>query len=163
MINFVQHVHTAQPKERPVDDRTVIPRTSSDHLAVTDWGMRIGRWSCGHPQGSVQRPAGDRAVSVWPPEPKFRTVAHGPPCGDRQAADGRPTNEWICVTLADHLPNFNCELKCSGRHPTSKGWALQECLFMQRPPDLSPMRTKWGAKLAARWSHDRFFRIGTSA
>ena len=43
MINFVQHVHTTQPKERPVDDRTVIPRTSSDHLAVTRWGMRIGR------------------------------------------------------------------------------------------------------------------------
>ena len=163
MINFVQHVHTTQPKARPVDDRTVIRRTSSDHLAVTHWGMRIVRWSDGHPQVAVRRPAGDRAVSVQQPEPKFRTVAHGPLCSDRQVAGWRPTDEWLCVASADHLPNFNSELKCSGRRPTSKGWALQECLFRQRPPDLSPMGTKWGAKVTKRWPLDRFVSFRTSA
>ena len=162
MINFVQHVHTTQPKTRPVDDRTVIPRTSSDHLAVTHWVMKIARWSDGHPQAAVRRPAGDRAVSVRQPEPKFRTVAQRPLCGDRQAAGGRPTDEWICMASADHPPNFNCELKCSGRRRTSKGWALQECLFGQRPPDVLPMGAKWGAKLTKRWPLDWFVSIGTS-
>ena len=81
MINFVQHVHTSQPKARPVDDRTVIPRTSSDHLAVTHRGMRIGRWSNGHPQAAVRLPAGDRAVI------------------GRQPAGDLPTSEF-----AWHLP-----------------------------------------------------------
>ena len=163
MINFVQHVHITQPKMKPVDDRTVIPRTSSDHLAVTHWGMRIARWSNGHPQAAVRYPAGDRAVSVWQPEPKFWMMAHGLPCGDRQAAGRRPTDEWLCVASADHPPNFNSELKCLGRHPTSKGWALQECLFGWRPPDLSQMGAKWGAKVTKRWPLDRFVSIGMSA
>ena len=125
--------------------------------------MRIARWSDGHPQAAVRRPAGDRAVSVRQPEPKFRTVAHGPPCGDRQAAGGRPTDEWLCVASADHPPNFNSELKCSGRRPTSKGWGFQECLFGWRPPDLSPMGAKWGAKVTKRWLLDWFLSTGTSA
>ena len=170
MINFVQHVHTARPKERPEDDRAMIPRTSSDHLAVTRWGMKIGRWPCGHPQASVRRPAGEQPVSVRPAaffssllEPKFRMVAHGPPSGDRQMPRGRPTDEWICVTSSDHPPNFSCKFKCSGRRPTSQGWALQECLFGRSSPDFSLMGSKWGAKLAVRSPPNRFFSVGTSA
>ena len=118
-----------------MDDRTVIVRRSSDHITVTTWGTRIGRWSSGHPQVSVRRPGGDRAVYVWPAEQKFWTVAHGPPCSDRQAAGRRPTDEWIFVTSADHPAKFNCELKWLGHRRISKGWALQECLFRRRPPD----------------------------
>ena len=89
------------------------------------------------------------------------------PTGYRAEAGRRPAGvprayELIWWTSVDHPPNFNCELKCSGCHPTSKGWALQECLFVRRPPDLS-MGTKWGAKLAAWWLCGRFFSIVTLA
>ena len=118
-----------------MDDRTVIVRRSSDHMTVTTWGTRIGRWSSGHPQASVRRPGGDRAVYIWPAEQKFWTVAHGLPCSDQQAAGRRLTDEWIFVTSADHPAKFNCELKWLGHCRMSKGWALQECLFGRRQPD----------------------------
>ena len=97
------------------------------------------------------RPSGDRVVYVWLAELKFRTVAHGPPCRDRQAADRRPTDEWIFVTSADHQAKFNWELKWLGHRPMSKGWALQECLFRWRPPDFCRIWCKTRCA-AIRWS-----------
>ena len=124
---------------KPVDDRTVHPvRTSSDHPSWSPiWGMRIARWSGSHPQTAVRYvPAGDRAVyclaarteiSGWWPTGCHAVIG-------RQPAGDLPTSDFAW-TSADHPPNFNSELKCLGRHPTSKGWALQECLFGWRRPD----------------------------
>ena len=67
--------------------------------------------------------------------PQFPRVAEQRPAGDWAAPCGTPANELICVTSADHPAKFNWELKCSGRHRMSEGWALQECLFGRRPPD----------------------------
>ena len=97
---FVQHVHTACPKERPNDDRTMIPLSSSDHQAVTRGRMKISRCPFGHPQASLRRPVGEQPVSARPAavfssllHPKIRTMAHGPPSRGRQPSCGRPTNE----------------------------------------------------------------------
>ena len=109
------------------DDRTGIVRWPRDHITINNWGTRIGRWSSGHPQASVQHPGGARLAGI--------TKIPGPPCADRQAAARRPTDEWIFVTSADDLANFNCELKCSGHRPMTWGWALQECLFGRPPHD----------------------------
>ena len=128
--------------------------TGTAHSMGTPW-MTAG-WSHGHRSMTVRSrynqqfegenrqmiersPTGGRAASRrWPfgrHNRYFPTVALGSPCGDRQAAARWQNDEWIVGTSADHPANFNCELKCHGRRRMSPGWALQECLLGQPPPD----------------------------
>ena len=150
----------------------MMQRWSSDDPAVSQW-KPLGDFPClGCQQITPGSPSGIPMEISWSPfgrlwvffcqlHPKFPRVAEQRPAGDRAASHGTLADEFICMTLADHPAKFNCELKCSGRRPTSKGWALQECLFGRQPPDFSPMGTGWGAKLTKRWPCGRFFSIGT--
>ena len=92
----------------------------------------------GSPSGVPTENGGCRCGHLWvffhQLHPKFPRVAERRPASDWAALRGTPADELICVTSADHLAKFDCELKCSGRR-MSKGWALQECLFGRRPPD----------------------------
>ena len=89
----------------------------------------------GVPTANGGCPCGRLWVFFCQLHPKFPPVAERWPAGDRAAPRGAPADELICVTSADHLANFNCELKCSGHRPMTWGWALQECLFGRPPPD----------------------------
>ena len=147
-------------------------KVSSDDLAVSQRSP-LGDFPClgcrqitpGSPSGVPKEISGSPFGRLWvffcQLHPKFPRVTERRPAGDRAASHGTPADELICVTSADHPAKFNCELKCSGRRPMSKGWALQECLFGRRPPDFSPMGAGWGAKLTKRWPCGRFFSIGT--
>ena len=114
----------------------------------------------GSPSGIPTENGGSPCGRLWvffcQLHPKFPRVAERRPVGDREASCWTLANELICKTSADHQAKFNCELKCSGRW-ISKGWALQECLFGH------PIFAGFDAKVAARWSDDRFFSIGTVA
>ena len=152
------------------DDSVVSQRMPAGGPADAIWWLSMSRLPADHHWVTVRHPDGERRISVRPPVGFFPPITPQIPTSRWAEAGRRPgdvpryagwwVNWW---TSADHPPNFNCELKCSGRCLMSQGWALQECLFGRWPPDFSPMGTKWGAKLAARWLHDQFFSIGTSA
>ena len=140
----------------------------------------IQRWSSNDPAVSQQTPLGDfpclgcRQITPGSPSgvptensgspfgsvcfffcqlhSKFPRVAKQRPAGDRAASRGTTANEFICVTSADHLANFNCELNLPGRHRTSARWGLCRWITAGFLPDLiqnSPC--------------GRFLCIGTSA
>ena len=152
--------------------RAMIQRSPSRRLQVA-YQTPLGDFPClgcrqitpGSPSGVPTENGGSLFGHLWvffrQLHLKFPWVAERRPAGDREASRRTPADELISYTSADHLPNFSCELKCSGRRPMSQGWALQECLFARWSPDFSPMGTKWGTKLAVRLPQDRFFSIGT--
>ena len=124
------------------DDPAVSRQTPAGGRAVTVRWLSMSRLPADHPWVTVRRPDGERRMSVRPPvcffrqlHPKFPRVTERRPAGNWAAPRRTPADELICVTSADHPAKFNCELKCSGHHRMSKGWALQVCLFGRRVPN----------------------------
>ena len=141
------------------DDPAISQWTPAGGCAVTVRWLSMSRLPADHPWVTVRRPDGERQMSVQPPVGFFPPIAPRIPTGHRAEAGRqlggvpRDTGRWVNlrdiglsfffffffffddVTSAYHPAKFNCELKCLGCRRMSKGWALQECLFGQRPPD----------------------------
>ena len=103
---------------------------SSDDPVVSQWTPLddfpcLGCWQItpASPSGDPTENGGSPCGRLWfffcQLHPKFPRVAERRPAGDRAASCGTPADELICMTLADHPANFNCELNLPGRRRTS--------------------------------------------
>ena len=101
----------------------MIQRSPRGRLQVAQW-MPFDDFPClGCRQITPGSPSGVPTENGWSPFGHLFFFSNNTP-----NSHGSLAAELIWVTSADHLTKFNWELKCSGRRPMSKGWALQEAI-----------------------------------